>query len=307
MRLAAALLLLALPAGAQEVEPALLPFVADAVAGALPLRQDGDPATEQWFGSGAQDLFVRNVTRATLRPVLPDPSIATGAAVIVVPRGGFVALDMGKEGMETARALANAGVAAFVLKYRTEETPRTALGFGAEVAAGAAAFLARGPESAIPGEAAAREDALAALALVRDRAGDWDVDPARIGMLGFSAGAITVLNAVLAEDAPKPAVAGLIYGRTPAVEPPGDAPPLFVAVAADDPLFGGAPWGLMENWRAAGLPVEFHFYDRGGHGFGMTPQGAPSDLWFASFVLWLEARGMLRGGRPRDVRAPVTP
>jgi acetyl esterase/lipase len=112
-------------------------------------------------------------------------------------------------------------------------------------------------------------------------------------MLGFSAGAITTLNLLLDDATPAPAFAGLIYGRTPAVDPPPDAPPLFVAVAADDPLFGGGPWGLMESWRAAGHPVEFHFYDSGGHAFGMKPQGKPSDLWFASFLLWLEARGVI--------------
>jgi acetyl esterase/lipase len=293
VRLALALALLAAPAAAQEVPPALLPFAADAITGAIPLRDGGDPATEQWFGDNALDLLVRNVTQATIRPVLPDPSIATGAGVIVVPGGGFVAVDMGKEGMETARALANAGIAAFVVKYRTEETPRNVVGFGAQVAAGAASFLIAGPESAIPGEAAALEDALAALALVRDRADEWDVDPRRIGMLGFSAGAITALSAVLDTSSRAPAFAGLIYGRTPAVDPPGDAPPLFVAVAADDPLFGEGSWGLIDSWRASGLPIEFHYYDSGGHAFGMKQQGAPSDLWFASFLLWLEARGML--------------
>jgi acetyl esterase/lipase len=291
VRLALALALLAAPAAAQEVPPALLPFVADAIAGAIPLRDGSTPASEQWFGEDALDLLVRNVTQATLRPVLPDPGIATGAAVIVVPGGGFVAVDMGKEGMETARALASAGIAAFVLKYRTEETPRSAVGFGAQVAAGAAGFLMGGPESAIPGEQPALEDARAALALVRDRAADWDLDPRRIGMLGFSAGAITTLNLVLDDTAPAPA--GLIYGRTPAVDPPDDAPPLFVAVAADDPIFGPASWGLIDSWRASGLPIEFHFYDSGGHAFGMAPQGTPSDLWFASFLLWLEARGVL--------------
>ena len=293
MRAAAALLLLAAPAAAQEVPPPLLPFVADAIAGALPLREEGDPATEQWFGQGALDLLVRNVTRATVRPVLPDPAIATGAAVVVVPGGGYVAVDMGKEGMEAARALADAGIAAFVVKYRTEETPRSAMGFGAQVAAGAATFLLAGPESAIPGEDAAREDATAALELVRARAADWNVDPGRVGMLGFSAGAIATLNLILDDAAAAPAFAGLIYGRTPAADPPPGAPPLFVAVAADDPLFGPGSWGLMESWRAAGLPVEFHFYDSGGHAFGMKPQGAPSDLWFGSFLLWLEARGMI--------------
>jgi acetyl esterase/lipase len=286
------LLLLAAPAAAQDVPPTLLPFVADATVDAIPLRADGDPATEQWFGDSALDLLVRNVTQPTIRAVLPNPAIATGAAVIVVPGGGFVAVDMGKEGMETARALAAEGIAAFVVKYRTEETPRNAVGFGAHVAAGAASFLVQGRDSPIPGEEAALEDARAALALVHDRADAWGIDRDRIGTLGFSAGAITVLNTVLADGTPAPAFAGLIYGRTPAADPPEGAPPLFIAVAADDPLFGPGDWGLLDSWRAAGLPVEFHYYDSGGHAFGMARRGTPSDLWFASFLLWLEARGM---------------
>jgi acetyl esterase/lipase len=289
----AAALVFAGPATAQDIPPTLIPFVADAIVGAVPLREGGDASDEQWFGEDAVTLSVRNVTRPTLRPVLPDPSIATGAGVVVVPGGALVALSMGNEGMEVARALADAGIAAFVVKYRTVDSPRDADGFATHIREGVAAFLASGPESALDGEAAAREDVEAALALVSARAGEWGVDPDRVGVLGFSAGAITALNAILAEGAAPPAFAGLLYGRMAAVAPPEDAPPLFVAVAADDPLFGGAPWGLVESWRSAGLPVEFHFYDRGGHGFGMAPQGAPSDFWFAAFLAWLEARGVL--------------
>ena len=290
-RLALAFALFAAPSSAQDVPAPLLPFVADAIVGAIPLRDDGDRATEQWFGEDAQTLLVRNVTRPTLRPVLPDPAIATGTAVVIVPGGGFVALDMGKEGMEVARALADVGIAAFVVKYRTEATPRSALGFAANLAAGSAAFYAAGPDSPLPGEAAALEDVEAALALVRERGGDWGVDPGRVGLLGFSAGAITSLNLVLSGE--PSAFAGLLYGRMLVVVPPPDAPPIFVALAADDPLFGGQPFGLVDSWRAAGLPVEFHYYDSGGHGFGMVPQGSPSDVWFASFLLWLGAQGML--------------
>jgi acetyl esterase/lipase len=285
-----ALCLLAAPAMAQDVPASLLPFVADATVGAVPLSDEGDPGTEQWFGDGAQSLFVRNVTRPTLRPVLPDPSIANGAAALVVPGGGFVALDMGKEGMEVARALADAGIAAFVVKYRTEATPEGAAGFAADVAAGVGAFLAAGPDAPIPGEAAALEDLTLALALVRARAGDWGVDPDRVGVLGFSAGAITALNAVMAGEAP--AFVGLLYGRMSEVDPPEGAPPLFAALAADDPLFGVAPFGLAESWRRAGLPVEFHYYASGGHGFGLGRQGTTTEFWFPNFLAWLGVRGM---------------
>jgi acetyl esterase/lipase len=291
VRLALALCLLAAQAAAQEVPAPLLPFVADAVVGAVPLRETGDAADEQWFGEGAQALYVRNVTRPTLRPVLPDPSIATGTAAVVVPGGGFVALDMGNEGMEVARALAAAGIAAFVVKYRTEATPRDATGFAADVTSGIGAFLAAGPGAPIPGEAAALEDLGDALALVRLRAENWGVDPDKLGVLGFSAGAITALNAVTAGESV--AFAGVIYGRMAEVTPPEGAPPLFAALAADDPLFGAAPFGLADSWRRAGLPVELHYYAGGGHGFGMGPRGTTSDMWFAQFLGWLEAQDLL--------------
>jgi hypothetical protein len=82
----------------------------------------GATAPEAWhrqYGS----MFARNVTVATLRPFLPDPSKATGAAVIVAPGGGFRTLSMENEGWNVARALADKGVAAFVLKYRLNQTP----------------------------------------------------------------------------------------------------------------------------------------------------------------------------------------
>src|SRR5690349_18347613 len=82
----------------------------------------GATVPESWhrqYGS----MFARNVTVATLRPFLPDPSKASGAAVIVAPGGGFRTLSMENEGWNVARALADRGVAAFVLKYRLNQTP----------------------------------------------------------------------------------------------------------------------------------------------------------------------------------------
>ncbi len=82
----------------------------------------GATASESWL-SQYNSLFARNVTVATLRPFLPDPSKATGAAVIVAPGGGFRTLSIENEGWNVARALADKGVAAFVLKYRLNQTP----------------------------------------------------------------------------------------------------------------------------------------------------------------------------------------
>ena len=78
---------------------------------------------------------------------------------------------------------------------------------------------------------------------------------------------------------------------------PPDAPPAFIATAADDPLLRAAPVPMFEAWRAAGRPAELHLYEKGGHGFGMIPEGSSSDHWFDEFVWWMQARGLL-GAKP---------
>jgi acetyl esterase/lipase len=138
------------------------------------------------------------------------------------------------------------------------------------------------------------EDATAAFKLVRARAKEWNVDPNRIGMVGFSAGAATTMAATLQSQENKPAFIAPIYGRQTAVEVPPDAPPMFVALAADDPLFGTNEYGLISAWKKAGRPVEFHLYQNGGHGFGLGNPGRTSLGWFPQFMLWLEVNGMLK-------------
>jgi len=94
---------------------------------AIPLNTGGvedQPASETWFRQWG-DPMARNITEATLTPFLPDPAKANGAAVIVAPGGGFRWLSMGNEGWEVAEALADQGIAAFVLKYRLHPTPES--------------------------------------------------------------------------------------------------------------------------------------------------------------------------------------
>ena len=252
----------------------------------------GATASEAWhrqYGS----LFARNVTVATLRPFLPDTSKATGAAVIVAPGGGFRTLSMENEGWDVARALADRGVAAFVLKYRLHQTPADLEAFARPPDPPPAGAPAAARPS--PGDMAARiapqiADADAAFALVRANALEWHVAPDRIGMIGFSAGAMLTLAATLSHREAGPAFIGNIYGPLSAVEVPPDAPPLFAAMAADDPLFG-VNFGLIESWRRADRPVEFHYYEQGGHGFGMYPKETTSTGWFDAFVKWLGMRG----------------
>ncbi len=249
--------------------------------------------------------FARNVTVATLTPFLPAPGTATGAAVIVAPGGGFRTLSMENEGWQVAEGLAKQGVAAFVLKYRLNQTPAEMAGFEAsmrQMFSGAA----RRPEPAQPGPTASITpqpvaplapqiaDAEAAFALIRSRAAEWGVDPQKVGMVGFSAGAMLTLSTTLRSETAKPAFIGNIYGPLNAVEPPADAPPLFIALAADDPLFANAGFGLIDSWKKASKPVEFHYYEQGGHGFGMYPKETTSTGWFSAFSAWLRMRRFIK-------------
>ena len=290
--------LLALPGVAHaqndKMTPMPIPEQRDAIelnTGRLP----DAPYPEVWheqYGSS----FARNVTVATLTPFLPDPSKANGTAIIVAPGGGFRTLSMENEGWDVAKALAKRGVAAFVLKYRLNQTPAEMPAFErsmAEMFSGAVRAPRMDPATAIPGLSPRIADSRAAFALVRQRAKSWNVNPERIGMIGFSAGAMLTMATALAGQDAKPAFIGNIYGPLSPVAVPSDAPPMFVALAADDPLFAGKGMGLIESWQTAKRPVEFHLYERGGHGFGMYPKETTSTGWFEAFLSWLRMHGML--------------
>ena len=282
-----------LPAMAQQAP--MTAMAAPAEPDAIPLGTggvEGSDAAESWFNQWG-DTFVRNVTTATLTPVLPEPGTGNGAAVIVAPGGGFMFLSMSNEGWEVAQALADQGVAAFVLKYRVRPTPADLGEFEQSVNA-MFSGAARPPR---PGGFSLDnqiEDATAAFALVRSRADEWGVDPDRIGMVGFSAGAGTTMATTLSAPETRPAFIAPIYGAMNAVEVPETAPPMFVVLAADDPLFANSGFGLVESWRAAGRPVEFHLYQNGGHGFGLGNPGKTSLGWFDGFMRWLDLNGFLQ-------------
>ncbi len=242
--------------------------------------------------------FARNVTVATLTPFLPDAKIASGAAVIVAPGGGFRTLSMDNEGWDVAKALASQGIAAFVLKYRLNQTPADMAAFEQEMAQ-MFSGTARRPPRPEPAEMVKRlapqlEDSSAAFALIRKRSAEWKVDPDRIGMIGFSAGSMLTMATTLVGKDTKPAFIANIYGPLAEVAVPADAPPLFVALAADDPFFANGDFGLIKSWHVAKKPVEFHFYEQGGHGFGMYPKDTTSTGWFSAFSSWLKMHGMMK-------------
>ncbi|CAN7430885.1 MULTISPECIES: alpha/beta hydrolase [Duganella] len=258
----------------------------------------GATAPEAWHRQ-YNSVFARNVTVATLTPFLPSAAKATGAAVIVAPGGGFRTLSMENEGWQVAQALAGKGVAAFVLKYRLNQTPQDMAGFERSMAEMFSATAKRPPAPQDPATAYAPQvaDARAAFALVRARAKEWHVDADRVGMLGFSAGAMLTMSTALYGQDAKPAFIGNIYGPLSAVTVPADAPPLFVALAADDPFFGNGGYGLIDSWRGAKRPVEFHLFEQGGHGFGMYPKTTTSTGWFDGYVRWLGMHGYLQPKR----------
>ena len=290
----------ATPAHAQSndaMTPIAIPAQPNAVelgTGPLP----GAIASESWH-SQYNSRFARNVTVATLTPFLPDPGKASGAAVVVAPGGGFRTLSMENEGWDVARALAARGVAAFVLKYRLNQTPKDMPAFERsmrEMFSGAGPRPRPTPEQMMAGLAPQIADSRAAFALIRSRAGEWKIDPDRIGMVGFSAGAMLTMATALNGGDAKPAFIGNIYGPLGAMPVPADAPPMFVALAADDGLImaSASGFGLVDNWVKAKRPVEFHLYEQGGHGFGMYPKETTSTGWFDAFVKWIGMHGMLK-------------
>jgi acetyl esterase/lipase len=280
----------------------IYPLQAPAEPNAIPLGTggvEGQPAPETWFRQWG-DPMARNISTATLTPFLPKPGKANGAAVIVAPGGGFRWLSMGNEGWEVAQALADKGIAAFVLKYRLNPTPESLDTFKVQMSR---PFTAP-PRPAEGSKDVARpapprmdltnqlKDAEAAYAMIVKRAKEWGVDTARLGMIGFSAGAGLTMHSTLNSKSMQLDFIGPIYGGMGPVEVPKNAPPMFNVIASDDFLFRGQ-FGVVESWFKAGRPVEFHLYQNGGHGFGLGNPNRTSNRWFDAFIHWLDVNGFL--------------
>lgn len=281
--------------------------VAPAEPSAIPLYPGIAPGSETatqkeiWTEAFGRELWVRNITRPTLTPFLPKKGKGNGAAVLVVPGGGFQFVSITNEGWPVAQWLAEHGVAAFVLKYRVDKTVDSEDEFSKAMEA---RFRAPPSSSATmdrqfePAVAIARADAQTALRMIRAGAGKWGVDTKRVGMLGFSAGAMTTLATTLA-NAPdaRPDFIAPIYGMMVPVTPPTNPQPMFAALASDDPLFNSQGFGLVESWQKAGGSVELHYYEGGNHGFGSHKKGTTSDLWFDQFMAWMKAKGLLQAAK----------
>lgn len=260
------------------------------------------PGSENWTWNEAendknawQTKVVYNVSKPTLTVFSPDAAKANGTAVIICPGGAFHALSIDSEGYDVAKWLTQKGITCFVLKYRlahsltTDPVAEVLEKWGKKEFNDANAAV-------IP---LAIADGKAAIAYVRKYALDFNINPERIGIMGFSAGGTVTSGALFNySETDKPNFAAPIYAFF-TEEMMGnvskDAPPLFIAAATDDGL-ALAPHsiGLYKKWTAAQVPAELHMYAKGGHGFGMRKQNLPSDNWIERFNDWLDMQGFLK-------------
>lgn len=252
-------------------------------------------APESWIKIG-NSYLVHNVAKPTLTPFLPSAGKGNGTAVVIAPGGGFMMLSISGEGWDVARWLASNGITAFVLKYRLTATSADAVGLRLTMASRLANRKSfQRAEWFTNGNRVAVEDAAEAMRVVRANAARWNLDPAKVGFMGFSAGAFTTLGLVTRNDpSTMPNFVAPIYGSmsTPANPLPPVVPPMWTSLAADDPILGETDFGLLNAWRAKGGTVEFHLYDKGGHGYGFS--GTPRTTtvnWPQDFLNWLESRG----------------
>jgi acetyl esterase/lipase len=251
----------------------------------IPLWPNGAPGFESRRTEApvAKDYWVKNIHNPSVTVFLPPKEKATGAAVVICPGGGHRLLVFNAEGVEPAQYLNSIGVAAFALKYRLGREEKTPYSIDKH----------------------AREDGQRAMRLVRSRAAEWNVDPNRIGIMGFSAGGeVASMVAYTPGEADsnaadpidrvssRPDFQIMIYPGPLGIPEtiPANSPPAFLLVANDDRGASRSIATLFQKYRDAKVPVEAHIYARGGHGFNMgnrsklaTLKGWPQRLgdWMA--------------------------
>ncbi len=237
---------------------------------------------------------VYNVSSPTITAYLPEKP--NGTSVIVAPGGAFHTLSIDNEGTDVAKWLNSKGVTAFVLKYRvarsfTDDPVKELMGKMGN-------FKALDEENA-PVIPLATQDGLTAVKYVRDHVKEFNLDPKKIGFMGFSAGGTLTISVIYsADDNNRPNFVAPIYAYENAIigtNMPKEKTPIFIAVASDDQLgFMPHSINIYRKWFDAKQPAELHIYEKGGHGFGMRKTGISTDGWIDNFGNWLKMQGYLQ-------------
>jgi predicted peptidase len=241
-----------------------------------------------------QTKVVYNVVLPTLTVFQPEAGKAIGTAVIIAPGGAFHALSINSEGIDVAKWLTEKGITCFVLKYRlvivksNDPTAEVAAKMGKKE-------FDDDVNKIIPLSIA---DGRNAIAWVRKNAADYNIQPNRIGIMGFSAGGTVAASSLFGYTKEnRPDFVAPVYPYFPSTmigDVADDAPPLFIVTASDDGL-GLAPHSidLYNKWLNTKHDAELHMYARGNHGFGMRKQNLPTDKWIERFHDWLGVQGLL--------------
>jgi acetyl esterase/lipase len=277
---------------------------------AVPHAQSGagpeDEMTQRENLVGGKPWFeVANVMRPTMTVYSPRER-NTGAAVVVFPGGGYTILAIDLEGTEICDWLTSRGITCVLLKYRVPGS-----GFYPK----SAPYPKSGP---YPKSPAALEDAQRAVGLVRFRAGEWKIDPHKIGVLGFSAGGhlVAAISTHFEKRLYAPVDAAdkescrpdfgvalypghlsldpKIHQLNPDIQVTSQTPPTFLLHAEDDPV-DRVEHSLVyyAALRKAQVPVEMHLYAHGGHAFGLRRTELPITGWPELVERWLRSIGMI--------------
>lgn len=263
----------------------LWPGVAPGSSPNAPAEVDTTTAKDPLI-AGRPVIRLGNVSKPTLTLYAPKGQ-NTGAAVVVFPGGGYRILAIDLEGTEVCDWLNGIGVNCVLVKYRVPDS---------------------GP---YPISSAALQDAQRAMGLVRQHAVAWHIDPNRIGVLGFSAGAH--LSAALSthfvkrlydpvDEADKldcrPDFAVIVYpgylalaeqnfAPNPEIHPTEDTPTSFIVQAEDDPVHVENAVVYFMALKNAKVPAELHIYAQGGHGYGLRRTALPVTTWPERVEDWL--------------------
>ncbi len=251
---------------------------------------EGKTAQERVRISPEGDHIVSSVHHPSLTVYLPSKEKATGAGVVIIPGGGHRELWMDHEGYRIAQWLSDHGIAGFIVKYR----------------------LAAEKGSTYKVERESLADVQRAIRAVRSRAAEWNIDPQRIGVIGFSAGGqLAALAATrfdsgipgaadpIDRESSKPAFQALIYPGLPADENQRlskDTPPAFLLCGEDDrpDISQGLP-ELYVALKRTGVSAELHVFAGVGHGFGLRDANrGPVAGWLDLFYGWMGKQGFLR-------------